>query len=74
MKIRRLGAELFHVDRRADGHTDMTKLIVAFRNSANSPKRYSFVLSNLHAGFNFLFYSTFFIFPRMPGIGDRSIV
>jgi len=30
MKIRPLGTELFHADRR----TDMTKLTVAFRNSA----------------------------------------
>ena len=34
MKIRHVGAELFH----ADGRTDMTKLIVAFRNFANAPK------------------------------------
>jgi len=34
MKIRLVGAELFH----ADGQTDMTKLIVAFRNSANAPQ------------------------------------
>jgi hypothetical protein len=34
MKIRPLGAELFH----ADGQTDMTKLIVAFRNFAKAPK------------------------------------
>jgi hypothetical protein len=33
MKIRPVGAE-FH----ADGRTDMTKLIVAFRNFANAPK------------------------------------
>jgi len=33
MKIRPLGAELFH----ADGRTDMTKVIVAFRNFANAP-------------------------------------
>jgi hypothetical protein len=33
IKIRPLGAELFH----ADGRTDMTKLIVAFRNFAKSP-------------------------------------
>ena len=32
MKIRPVGAELFH----ADGQTDMTKLIVAFRNFAIS--------------------------------------
>jgi hypothetical protein len=34
MKIRPVGAELFHVD----GRTDTTKLIVAFRNVANAPK------------------------------------
>jgi hypothetical protein len=34
MKIRPVGAELFHADR----ETDMTKLIVAFRNFANAPK------------------------------------
>ena len=34
MKIRRVGAELFH----SDGRTDMTKLTVAFRNFANAPK------------------------------------
>jgi hypothetical protein len=33
MEIRPVGAELFH----ADGHIDMTKLIVAFRNFANAP-------------------------------------
>ena len=34
MKIRPVGAELF----RADGRTDMTKLIVAFCNCENAPK------------------------------------
>jgi len=34
MKIRPVGAELFHVDR----WTEMTKLIVSFRNFANVPK------------------------------------
>ena len=38
MKIRPVGAELFH----ADGRTDMTKLIVAFRNFANAPKKWLF--------------------------------
>ena len=33
MKIRPVGAELFHVDRR----TDITKLIAAFRNFSNAP-------------------------------------
>ena len=34
MKIRPVGAELFH----ADGQTDMMKLIVAFRNFAIAPE------------------------------------
>jgi len=34
MKIRPVGAELFHVDRQ----TDMMKLIDAFRNFAQAPK------------------------------------
>jgi hypothetical protein len=43
MKIRLVGAELFHVDGRTEGGTggptDMAKLIVALRNIANSPKQ-----------------------------------
>ena len=38
MKILPMEAELFHVDRRTDGQTDTTKLIVAFRNFTNAPK------------------------------------
>jgi Fe-S-cluster formation regulator IscX/YfhJ len=46
MKIRPVGAELFHADgqthRQAEGRTvrqtDMKKLIVTFRNFANAPK------------------------------------
>jgi len=34
MKLRPVGAELFHVD----GRTDMMKLIVAFRHFVNAPK------------------------------------
>ena len=34
MKIRPVEAELFH----ADGQTDMSKLIIAFRNYAKAPK------------------------------------
>ena len=34
MKIRPVGAELFHTD----GQTDMPKLIFAFRNTANTPE------------------------------------
>jgi len=35
LNIRPMGAELFH----ADGQTDMTKLVVAFRNFANAPRK-----------------------------------
>jgi hypothetical protein len=38
MKIRPMGAELFHADRRTYGRTEMTKLIFAFCNFANAPK------------------------------------
>jgi hypothetical protein len=47
MKILPVAVELFHAERRmdrrtdretADRQTDMTKLIVAFRNIANAPK------------------------------------
>jgi hypothetical protein len=37
-----VGAELFDVDRRTDGWTDMTKLLVAFRDYANMPKKRTF--------------------------------
>jgi hypothetical protein len=39
MKICQVGAESFH----ADGRTDMTELIVAFRNLANEPKNWESV-------------------------------
>jgi hypothetical protein len=42
MKIRPVGAELFH----AGGRTDMTKLIVGLRNIANAP-RYCHLLLDL---------------------------
>ena len=38
IKIRPVGAELLLVDVRTYGQIDMTKLIVAFRNFANTPK------------------------------------
>ena len=38
IKIRPVGAGLFHADEQTDGWTDMTKLIVAIRNFANAPK------------------------------------
>ena len=33
-----MGAELFNADGRKDGRTDVTKLIVAFRNFVIAPK------------------------------------
>jgi len=38
MKIRPVGAELFHADKRTDGHRDMTKLIITFLNFTNALK------------------------------------
>jgi len=38
MKFCPVGAELFHADEQTYGLTDMTKLIVAFRNFENAPK------------------------------------
>jgi hypothetical protein len=39
IKVRLVGTEMFHVDRETDRRTDMTKLIVAFRNFANASNR-----------------------------------
>jgi hypothetical protein len=36
MKMLPVGAELFHVDRRTDKQTNMTRLLVAFLNFANA--------------------------------------
>jgi hypothetical protein len=41
MKIRPVGAELFHKDRRKDRQIDMAKLIIAFRNFANAPNKWT---------------------------------
>jgi len=38
MKIRPVVAEIFHAERRTDGRTDTTKLMVAFTNFYNPPK------------------------------------
>jgi hypothetical protein len=38
MKIRPVAVEFFHADGRTNGHTDMKKLTVAFRNFMNKPK------------------------------------
>ena len=41
MKLSPVEAEMFHADRRKDGQTDMTQLIVAYRNFLNAPKMIS---------------------------------
>jgi len=38
MKIRPVGAELFHADGRTEGQTGVTKLIFALSNFTNAPK------------------------------------
>jgi len=48
IKIRQVGAELFH----ADGQTDMTKLIIAFRNFDNSPQNVANCARELSVGFH----------------------
>jgi hypothetical protein len=45
MKIRSVGAELFHSERRTDVQTDMTKLIVAFRSFANALTMASIIIT-----------------------------
>jgi hypothetical protein len=37
VKIRTMGADFFHAGGQTEGQTDITKLIVAFRNFANAP-------------------------------------
>ena len=39
IKIRTVGAEVFHVYGRTEGQTDMTKLVVVLCNFANAPKK-----------------------------------
>jgi len=41
MKIRPVGAKSFHADGRKDGQSDVTKLIVTFRNFAYAPNSMS---------------------------------
>jgi hypothetical protein len=46
MKIRSVGAELFHTGKKTDGRTDITKLIVTFRNFAKAHKNMSYKVGN----------------------------
>ena len=47
MKIRPVGAEFFQADGRTERQTDITKVIVAFRNFANAPKKFRLQAVNL---------------------------
>jgi len=38
LEIHQVGAKLFHADSLMDVRTDMTKLVVTFRNFTNTPK------------------------------------
>jgi hypothetical protein len=51
MKIRPVGDELFHADRGTNGRTDITKLVVAFRNFANAPKNLFLGSKNIAGAF-----------------------
>jgi len=51
-----MGAELL----RADGQTDMTKIMVAFRNFANAPKHLEFIVQGLYPDINLV--SLIFVF------------
>jgi hypothetical protein len=42
MKIRSVGAKLFHMDGRTDGQQDMMNLIVTLRNFSKAPKNHKF--------------------------------
>jgi hypothetical protein len=51
MKIRLVGAELFHAERRTDGQMerDMAKLILAFRSISNAPDKEAQKCRSMHA-------------------------
>ena len=75
--FRPVRAELFH----ADGRTDMTKLIVAFRNFANTPKNYPWMLDGICEGITALrqkkngslrCYKLVFIVVMVNSISERQ--
>jgi hypothetical protein len=71
MKIRPVGAE-FYGDRRKDGQTDMTKLIAALCNFANTPKM-STVFQSVAAFSNF-WISFHCIFGRGESLVHKCIL
>ena len=61
MKIRQVGAQLFHADGSLKGQIGMTNLIVAFRNLANRPKDLTLILRDyirFSLALTYLSYST----------------
>jgi len=42
MKIRPVGAQVFHADRGAEGRRDLTKLMAAFCNLPKVPKSFNY--------------------------------
>jgi hypothetical protein len=55
MKIRPVGAELFHTDGQTDRQTDKKDLTVAFRNFANVPKKKEPLLSTITRNYGYQF-------------------
>ena len=49
MKIRSVGAELFHGDERTDGQADMTKLVVDCHNFVNMPAKGAVHMNSMKA-------------------------
>jgi hypothetical protein len=74
--MRPLGAELFHADGRRDRRTDMTKLIVAFRNFANAPKNVARSFVKKYAASAVLYKRTIYrmvkIFLMIGSVLDRK--
>jgi len=59
VEIRPVGVELFHADGQTDRH--VTKLIVAFRNFLNAPKKQAWLFMGPKKLSLFLFWNNFLI-------------
>jgi hypothetical protein len=60
MKIRPVVDELYHTDRWTEGSIDMTKLIVAFRNFANAPRKVPLFTPDKYSNFPEYGFSLYF--------------
>ena len=75
MKIRPLGAKLFHEDSRTDRRTDMAKLIIAFHIFSNAPKNsiiHTFQGFYIHKIFSNLLYKIRFFFLILSRIWKKN--